>query len=133
MLPRLLLFRKADRLTLTFGSQKWHCSSRNTSPNSFRLNNSYSTFFPYAAFGLTIFSLSTLYVFNRRHKVTAAAHAKSAPKCQDWDFNWDNRPLAPNNSTRSYTLIRHGQYIHALIPSNKVLTDLGKKQAKITE
>lgn len=134
MLPRFSLFRKPDRLTTSFGSQKWHCSLNGNT--GLRINSSFAT----CAGIFTVFSLSTLYALNgSKSKVTASPivndekHPKNRSKYGEWRFDWDHRTVpSPNRSKRSFTLIRHGQYVHALNPDDKVLTDLGKQQAKIT-
>ena len=150
-LPRLLLFRKPERLTSSIGSskQKWHCSSSQSFGTSFRINSSYTTM---AAFGLTVFSLSTLYAFqksNNNHKSKVSADSGSNNdkqsvtnnnnnnynnnKCPPWNFEWDNRSFtSTNRSIRFITLVRHGQYVHDPDPDKKILTTLGRSQASIT-
>ncbi|KAI6660483.1 Serine/threonine-protein phosphatase PGAM5, mitochondrial-like [Oopsacas minuta] len=53
---------------------------------------------------------------------------------QKWDHNWDKREqnteLELKNTTRTLILIRHGKYEHAEDDDKRVLTELGRIQAK---
>jgi len=101
-----------------------------------RINSSFMTV---AAFGITAFSLSTIMyaLQSKKAKVTAGSighdDKHSNKNLSKWDFNWDHRNIdSRNNSIRCITLIRHGQYVHSMAEQKKILTDLGRKQAKIT-
>lgn len=101
--------------------------------SNFRMNLSYST--TMIAFGLSLVSLSTIYALRNynNNNIVSAESTNNTNKCKEWNYKWDDRKLnSPNNSIRNFTLIRHGQYVHDMDPSKKVLTKLGKDQAKIT-
>lgn len=159
MLPRLYLFRKSSNITAslpTLFSQSQQRQKRHHTPSVHApsaSSQSLQSSFAIAAFGLTVFSLSTFYAFqNRKSKVTAQSltdgggqgttpKADGKPKlskCPQWDWNWDHRhhlvhsrPGYRTKATRSYTLIRHGQYVHDPDPDRKILTALGREQAKV--
>ena len=88
------------------------------------------------ALGLSVFSLSTLYAiksYTNKNNVSAESADLKTNQSPEWNYKWDHRTInSPNNSIRKFTLIRHGQYVHDADPLKKVLTDLGKEQARIT-
>eukprot|EP01084_Bolivina_argentea_P204233 348755_1 len=96
--------------------------------------------FTHSIYGIAFLFCTTLYITtNKTFKATAETifysqkHPyKTTNNCPEWDYNWDNREKSSNNSTVTFTLIRHGQYVHDKNPDNKILTDLGQKQAQIT-
>jgi serine/threonine-protein phosphatase PGAM5 len=49
-----------------------------------------------------------------------------------WAWNWDNRQNSHGKGTRTLIFVRHGQYVHAKTDLGKVLTPLGREQARIT-
>ena len=49
-----------------------------------------------------------------------------------WDWDWDNRNSGHGKGTRTLIFVRHGQYVHAKTDLGKILTPLGREQAKLT-
>ena len=135
MLPRLFL-RNITSQTSSIGAQRCHSSSS----LSMRRLPSYRSYFVYgAAISLSICTLSTIYALNNRNKMVIAATPivntetdQKQSSCPPWNYSWDGRTKPNTKFVRTITLIRHGQYIHAPNAEDKKLTDLGKKQAKIT-
>ena len=57
----------------------------------------------------------------------------------EWNSNWDLREKPPseseaktNGTVHHILLVRHGQYVHGKNDKERVLTDLGKRQAELT-
>ena len=49
-----------------------------------------------------------------------------------WDWDWDNRQSSHGKGSRTLIFVRHGQYVNAKTDLGRVLTPLGREQAKLT-
>ena len=89
--------------------------------------------------GLTVVAIGgVIYGSNCKKEALAEETGELSQEMFDnrsWNWNWDGRHGTREKAgRRTLIFVRHGQYVHA--PSNldedRVLTELGKEQAKIT-
>ena len=64
--------------------------------------------------------------------ITHCESKATADGGENWDYNWDKREeeMESVTATRTLILIRHGQYVYEDKDEERVLTELGRKQAR---
>ena len=72
-------------------------------------------------------------MYSRNPFITHCESKVTADEGENWDYNWDKREEKDSeavNATRTLILIRHGQYEYEDKDEERVLTEIGRKQAR---